>query len=265
MKKNLILILLIALLTMLLNVLTVSAETTKKVKKPYTEREFSTQTADGHIIKSYLSYPKTKLKGYPTIIMLHSLGYNSSYWIPLQQKFNAKGFAVLRIDLRGHGKSVYNKSFHQRSWRSYKNDTFAKYPDDVITVIKSIEKETKKPNFNNYAIIGGDIGANTAVLVAKKLTTKPQALVLLSPSMTFKSLYIPVALTEIGQTPILALASKTDLYAMKEQEKLAKFAQNTFDVYNVDSGSGGMLLIKQHPEALDSILNWTIQYFKNKK
>ncbi len=265
MKKNLILFLTIVFVTMVINVLSVNAEPAKKPKKPYTEREFSTLTSDNHIIKSYLSYPKTKQKGYPTIIMLHSIGYNSSYWIPLQQKFNAKGFAVLRVDLRGHGKSVYSKSFHQRSWRSYKNDTFAKYPDDIISVIKSIEKETKKANFNNYAIIGGDIGANTAVLVAKKMPTKPQALVLLSPSMTFKSLYIPVALTEIGTTPILALASKTDLYAMKEQEKLVKFAQGTFDIYNVESGSGGMLLLKQHPEALDSILNWTIQYFKNKK
>ena len=81
--------------------------------------------------------------------------------------------------------------------------------------------------------------------------------------MTFKSLYIPVALTEIGTTPILALASKTDVYAIKEQEKLVKFAQGTFDVCNVEFGSGGMLLLKQHPEILDTILNWTIQYFKN--
>ncbi len=263
MKKNLILFLTIVFVTMMLNVLSVKAEQAKKPKKPYTEREFSTLTSDNQIIKSYLSYPKTKQKGYPTIIMLHSIGYNSSYWIPLQQKFNKKGFAVLRVDLRGHGKSVYSKTFHQRSWRSYKNDTFAKYPDDIIAIIKSIKKETKKANFNNYAIIGGDIGANTAVLVAKKLQVKPKALVLLSPSMTFKSLYIPVALTEIGTTPILALASKTDIYAIKEQEKLVKFAQGTFDVCNVEFGSGGMLLLKQHPEILDTILNWTIQYFKN--
>ena len=97
---------LVAILTLMFvfSAQTVFAAQTKttKVKKPYTEREFSVQTKDGHLIRSYLSYPKTKLKGYPTIVMLHALGYNSSYWISLQKKFNAKGYAVLRIDIRGH-------------------------------------------------------------------------------------------------------------------------------------------------------------------
>ena len=154
--------------------------------------------------------------------------------------------------------TIINLKYRWEDEKHYEN-----FDDYAKAMIQAIEKETKKANFNNYAIIGGDIGANTAVLVAKKLQVKPKALVLLSPSMTFKSLYIPVALTEIGTTPILALASKIDGYAIKEQEKLVKFAQGTFDVCNVESGSGGMLLLKQHPEILDTILNWTIQYFKN--
>lgn len=235
---------------------------TSKSKKPYTERIYTVPTKDGHIIHAYLSYPKTKQKGYPTIIMLHSLGRNAYYWKPLQEKFNLLGFAVLRLDFRGHGKSVYDKSFHQKSWTKYKNATFAKYPQDVIETINTIQKETRKPNFSNYAIIGSDIGANTAVLVAKQLPHKPKALVLIAPSMNFKSLYIPVAMTEIGSTPILAIASKTDPYFMKEQEKLAKFAQGVFDVYNTQSGQSDMLILKQNPEVQPTIVNWVVKYFK---
>ncbi len=233
-----------------------------KPKKTYTEREYTIPTKDGHIIHAYLSYPKTKQKGYPTIIMLHSLGRSAYYWKPLQERFNNLGFAVLRLDFRGHGKSVYDKSFHQKSWTTYKNTTFAKYPQDVITTIETIQKETRKPNFTNYAIIGSDIGANTAILVAKKLPQKPKALVLIAPSMNFKSLYIPVAMTEIGTTPILAISSKTDPYFMKEQEKLAKFAQGVFDVYNLPSGSTDMLVIKQNKEVQPTIINWVVKYFK---
>ena len=235
---------------------------TNKSKKTYTEREYTVPTKDGHIIHAYLSYPKTKQKGYPTIIMLHSLGRSAYYWKPLQEKFNNLGFAVLRLDFRGHGKSVYDKHFHQKSWTTYKNTTFAKYPQDVITTINTIQKETRKPNFSNYAIIGSDIGANTAVLVAKQLPQKPKALVLIAPSMNFKSLYIPVAMTEIGLTPILAISSKTDPYFMKEQEKIAKFAQGVFDVYNTQSGQSDMLIIKQNPEVQPTIINWVVIYFK---
>lgn len=264
MKKILVIVLTIVFMFSVQTVFAAQSKTTK-AKKLYTEREFSVQTRDGHLIRSYLSYPKTKMKGYPTIIMLHALGYNSTYWIALQEKYNAKGYAVLRIDLRGHGKSVYDKSFHQRSWRNFKNKDFEQYPNDVIQTIQFIEKQTKKPSFVNYAIVGSDIGANTAVIVARKMNIKPRALVLLAPSMEFKGLYIPVVLTEIGKTPILALASKTDKYYMDQQVRLARFAQGTFDVANADSGNSGMLILKQHPEFQNAIVTWTEQYFKNAK
>ncbi|MGN1125501.1 MAG: alpha/beta hydrolase [Candidatus Gastranaerophilaceae bacterium] len=229
---------------------------TTKPKKTYTEREYTVKTSDGHLLHAYLSYPKTKLKGYPTIVMLHSLGYNSRYWIPLQVKFNNLGYAVIRVDLRGHGKSVYDKNFHQRSWRSFKNETFMKYPQDIVETINFIKAETKKVNFYNWAIIGSDIGANTAILVAKSMPVKPKALVLMGPSMTFKGLYVPVAMTEIGNAPILAIASKTDTYSMQEQTKLSKFAQGTFEICNTKTGSSGMLLLSQQPAIQNSIINW---------
>lgn len=266
MKKNILfsVVCLLVISVLALCSLPVNAETTKKAKpkKTYTEREYTVKTKDGHLVHAYLSYPKTKLKGYPTIIMLHSLGRSSYYWIPLQVKFNDLGFAVLRLDFRGHGKSVYSKTFHQKSWTKFKNTTFAKYPQDVIDTIQTIQKESRKADFNNYAIIGSDIGANTAILVAKQLPTKPKALVLMSPSMNFKSLYVPVALTEIGDTPILAISSKTDNYFMNEQQKLVKFAQGVFDVYNLEKGTADMLIIKQVPEAQPTIINWIVQYFK---
>ena len=238
------------------------AADSKKPKKAYTVREYSTTTTDNHIIKSYLSYPKTKQKTYKGVIMLHSLGYNSTYWQNLQEKFNNNGYAVLRIDLRGHGKSVYDSNFHQRSWRVFKNDIFMKYPDDVLQVTDNIKNETKKFNFNDYAIIGADVGANTAVLFANKVKIKPKAMVLISPSMTFKGLYIPVVLTELDKTPILAICSKTNNNDMNEINKLSRFAQNTFDMTLTERGSSGIILLKQYPSLNDDIFNWVKIYLK---
>lgn len=267
MKKNILLILVIAVSLIVVSSASVFASngktsSKKKAKKSYVEREYVVQTKDNRLIHGYLSYPKTKLKGYPTVIMLHSLGRNSMYWKPLQEKYNNNGYAVLRIDFRGHGKSVFDSKFRQKSWTSFNNTMFAKYPQDVLDVINKIQKESKKPNFKSYIIIGSDIGANTAVMVAKKMPYKPKCLVLIAPSMTFKGLYIPVIMTEIGTTPILAISSKTDNHFMQEQQKLSKFAQGIFDVYNTETGVADMLIIKQHPEVQNVIFNWSRQYLK---
>ncbi len=257
-------ILFLVLLILIFN-LSISYAEEKKVKKPkspYSTKEFTVETNDGHLIHAYLTFPKTKMKGYPTIVMLHSLGSSSYYWIPLQEKLNIMGYAVLRIDLRGHGKSVYNKSFRQSSWRSYKDSVFLKYPSDVIQTMDYVKNESNKVNFNNWAIIGSDIGANTAVIVADKYSVKPKAIVLFAPSMTFKGLYIPVMLTELGTTPILAIASIADKYAYNEQIKLKRFAQSTFDTYNVSKGGSNMLITKYYPESVGYISNWLSKYIK---
>ena len=261
MKKRFLFIILLILYFFINNEFSFAA-TNKKPKKPYTEQEYSTITTDNHIIKSYFSYPKTKLKGYPTVVMLHSLGYSSYYWKDLQTQLNLKGYAVLRIDLRGHGKSVYDKTFHQRSWRSFKNDTFMKYPNDVYEVINQLQTETKKCNFNNYVLIGGDIGANTAVLVADKMKIKPKTMILISPHMSFKGLYIPVVLTEFDKTPIMAICSKKNTYELKELEKLSKFAQTTFEPVITETGSNGVLLLKQVPDLNNKIIDWITKYLK---
>ena len=50
------------------------------------------------------------------------------------------------------------------------NNAYAKYPDDVIKVIESVKVDNpKRVFFNNWAIVGSDIGASTAILVADKI------------------------------------------------------------------------------------------------
>ncbi len=265
MKKIYTTILSIIFLITFFAISSVNAEEQKKNSKPkktYTEREYTAETKDGKLIHGFLSYPKTNLKNYPTVILLHSIGRNSKYWQPLQEELNHLGYAVLKVDFRGHGKSVYDKKFRQKSWISYSNAEFAKYPQDVIDVINKIQKETKKADFKNYCIVGSDIGANSAVLIAKKLPSKPKGLVLIAPSMNFKGLYIPIAMTEIGDVPILAISSRTNKYFMEEQLKLSRFAQGTFDVLNTEKGGADMLLLKQQPEVQKEIINWLKQYLK---
>ncbi len=73
------------------------------------KKEIKTVASDGFNLKSTLTYPKDKtIKEFSTVVLLHSLGYNSQWWGNLEQDLLDKGYAVLAIDLRGHGASIYN-------------------------------------------------------------------------------------------------------------------------------------------------------------
>ena len=55
-----------------------------------------------------------------------------------------------------------------------KNSAYAKYPEDVLAVINQVKEEnTKKVFFNNWAIIGADIGASAGVIAADGMPVHP--------------------------------------------------------------------------------------------
>lgn len=227
-------------------------------------KEITATSVDGFTMKGYLEYPKIKnQKEFPTVVLLHSIGYSSDWWCNLPQDLLNQGYAVLKIDLRGHGKSVYNSKLLRTSWSSMTNNAFAKYPDDVIKVIEQVKSEnTKKVFFHNWAIVGSDIGASTAILVADKISYKPKTLVLLSPVVKTKGLYVPVKLANLDNIDIFSISGTNDNSGHNAQEYLKKFSQATFATYISESRSTGMLMLKNDNTLARIITSWIKEYLK---
>lgn len=237
----------------------------KKSKAPFKTKQIEVETKDHFMIRATLAYPKSKKNKnskskkkvhYPTVVLLHSLGYSSGQWGNLPIMLIKQGYAVLSVDLRGHGVSNKDAKFKIHSWPYFKYKMFEHYPDDVTAIIAATQKATKKADFNHYAIVGGDIGANTAVLVARKMPVKPKALILLSPSRTTKGLYIPVAMTELGNTPILTMSSKADKITCNEEIILKRFSQAEYVINNVNTNMTGMMLTRANPNVNKTIIGF---------
>lgn len=250
-------ILILTLFLLLIN--TIANAATNTVSK-----EITAISVDGFTMKGYLEYPKTKdQKEFKTVVLLHSLGYSSEWWNTLPQDLLNQGYAVLRVDLRGHGKSVYNAKLVRTSWSSMTNNAYAKYPDDVIKVIEQVKSEnTKKVFFNNWAIVGSDIGASTAILVADKISYKPKTLVLLSPVVETKGLYVPVKLANLDKIDVFSISGTNDNTGHNAQEYLKKFSQSTFATYTSESRSNGMLMLKNDNTLTRIITSWIKEYLK---
>jgi len=251
---------LVVILTFFLIFINSSVFAAEKVVK----KDIKVLASDGFAITATFEYPNIKSKKeYSTVILLHSLGYNSAWWGSLPQKFLDKGYAVLLIDLRGHGNSVYNSKLSRVSWKSLTNKAFSKYPDDVISVINYVKNENpKKVFFNNYAIVGADIGASTAIIASSKIQPKPKTIVLLSPVINAKRLYTPVKLADLGRVDVFSISGTNDLESQDTQDYLSKFAQGEFTTYVSSSQSTGMLMLKNDIELPSLISEWIFQYLK---
>ena len=225
--------------------------------------DYKIVTKDGFSMTAKLEYPRIKnKKDFSTVVLLHSLGYNSQWWGNLPENLLEKGYAVLLVDLRGHGNSIYNSKLSKVSWKSMKNKAFSKYPSDVITVINYIKDDNKKIFFNNYAFVGSDIGAVTAILTANEISNKPKTIVMLSPIIQTKGLYAPVKFAELDNIDILSIIGTSDIDGEKTNNYLKKFAQSTYAQYSSTSKSTGMLMLK-HDESLSNVIvEWIEQYLK---
>ena len=218
------------ILTLFLILINTEAQAAQNI----TRKEIKAVASDGFNIKATLSYPKnSKQKEYSTVVLLHSLGYNSGWWGELPKDLLDKGYAVLAIDLRGHGGSVYNSKLARVSWKSLKNTAYAKYPDDIIQVIKTVKDEnTKKTFFNNWAIVGSDIGASAGVIAADKYPVNPKTIVMISPVVKTKD----------------------------SEAYLRKFAQEEFMSFQSESKTSGMLMLKNDPDLPKMIAEWISEY-----
>lgn len=250
---------LIFILTLFLFFINTSVLAAEKI----TKQDLKVVTKDGFSICATFEYPKIKGKAeYSTVVLLHSLGYSSAWWETLPQELLNEGYAVLQIDLRGHGKSVYNSKLVRVSYKSLTNKAFSRYPTDVIQVIEYIKNENKRVFFDNWAIVGADIGASAGIIAANTLSYKPKTLVLISPVTKAKSLYIPVHFAELENVDTLSISGVNDMVGLSTQNYLKKFAQSTFTEYTSESTSTGMLMLKNDKSLTKVITGWIGQYLK---
>ena len=230
----------------------------------FVEKEIKAVASDGFNINATLTYPKVKnQKEVYTVILLHSLGYNSQWWESLPKELLAKGYAVLAIDLRGHGSSVYNAKLTKNSWKNMKNSAYAKYPDDVLAVINQVKEEnSKKVFFNNWAIVGADIGASAGIMAADMMPVHPKTIVMISPVVKAKGLYIPVNMAHLDGVDFLSISGTDDIMSKDAESYLMKFAQDEFATYTSESKTTGMMMLKNDSGLAKMIAEWVGEYLQ---
>ena len=132
----------------------------------------------------------------PVILLLHMLNSNRSAYDPLIPDLRAAGYAILNIDMRGHGASA-----GERVWDS----TIA----DMQNWVAWLDAEGHLSEAG-LAIIGGSIGANVAIISCAETETCRGA-VALSPGLDYRGVKPESALVDgLADRTALLVASHAD-------------------------------------------------------
>jgi len=121
----------------------------------------------------------------PSVILLHMLGTDRSTWNKFAQELSENGYAVLSVDLRGHGEST-KQANHTISYQSFMPKNFKNMTLDVKAAKKYLIGE-RNANPNQISIIGASIGANLALKYAAS-DNSINSVILLSPGLNYRGI-----------------------------------------------------------------------------
>lgn len=156
-------------------------------------------TKDSTVLKGTY-YPSETIKSNaPGLLLIHMANSNQEVWKPFAKAAQQAGYAILTLDLRGHGESGGNKY------------NYLLMDQDVEAGLNWMQSRPEI-NGDKIGIAGASIGANLGLQLASK-NPKVKSVVLLSPGLNYDEITTIDALSSYGQRPVMFVAAEKDTYA----------------------------------------------------
>lgn len=207
---------------------------------------------------------------YPLLILLHGLGDSYKDWAYAIPPLVKAGYAVLAVDLRGHGGSTqFARSSADPSqpntavWRYLPSTQWVLLPNDINTVLTAFGKPKLHPKETApqvqetpVVLMGAGLGANVALLLGSQAPKRIKAIVALSPQLSIKGLQPALSVLEL-QAPVFYAVSTSTPDSMEATKKLYKLTQSHPKVLHLYKPIGtGSEMLRNNPVLLPTILQW---------
>ena len=227
----------------------------------YASEEVSFTASDGVSIQATFSHPKGRAR-VPAVILLHQLAGERYAWNALAQKLTENNYAVLAIDLRGHGDST----MFGETTRTYKDFTDADYGAMIrdVRAAAAYLRDRKDVNGDRLALIGASIGANLSLQYAAE-DMQVRTVVLLSPGLNYRSLKTLPYVDGYDKRALFMVVAEGDAYSFESCRQVKEAAEQAsplkLKVYKGDDH--GTALLRTHEGLDEIIIAWLLNHLVN--
>lgn len=203
----------------------------------------SLQAADGTALAAAWYAPTRPA---PAIVLVHMLTRSHREWDLAAQALNASGFAVLALDLRGHGNS---SGSYASSLSSMQQDVQA-----------ALDWVKLRPEVlpGHLGIAGASLGASLAVIAAAA-DPAVRSVVLLSPGGEYRGLRCEASMRKFAERggAAMLVASTGDPYAARTARQFAAMGSGLRDLRIIDGGHAhGTRLLDASADLLTALVDW---------
>ena len=232
------------------------SERTEKTKTPETQavnaktvtteegdgKDIILTTSDGIQLAARLYAPESLNSDTAVLILLHEAYRDRSSWDGFRIAALENGYAVITLDLRGHGQSGGDLVFDEAM-------------DHDIDVVLDWISASPDLNVDRVAIAGASVGANLALRAGAR---HPQikSLVLLSPGMMYWEIAIDSAILDYDRRPLLLVASEGDAYSATSVQRLNEIGRGYDKLVIYPSAGHGTEMIRGQPDLTPLMLDW---------
>ncbi len=219
---------------------------------------FSAKAEDGLVLKGSLYLPDGVKEARPVVILLPMMANDRKSWGDFPKKLASAGYAVLALDQRGHGESVWQGK-KKRTFSKFTNGDFARMVTDLDAVFGVLSKQ-KKVDASRAALYGASIGANAALVYGASHPVV-RAVALLSPGLDYHGITTTDAAVSYGDRPVLIAVSRGDGYSALSSQKLADKIGPSAVLKIYDGSEHGTRIFAEDKDFGPLLLDWTITHF----
>lgn len=196
---------------------------------------------------------------YPLLILLHGANSDRLSWEVFAIEQVKRGYAVLLVDLPGHGQSARLATGGYKYWRRFEAKDWQQFTNTLLAFYKALYKTELQKHLQvspkQAVLLGSGLGANVALVLAGKASDLTAGVATLDASLNAKGVEPALAMLDY-EGPMFFAASSTDSSAYSGTERLYRISlgQKKLSLHN-DIGSG-LDMLRFHPALKEELEAW---------